>query len=768
MLRKESHVDVVVIGGGMAGVSAAVAAARLGSRVALITNRPVLGGNSSSEIRVWVVGATAHGRQKFARETGIMGELFLENQFRNPEGNPYYWDQVVLDLVRSEPRIDLYLNTDVRIVETDDTKKLVSSVTGWTMGSELETKFRAPIFVDCTGDGLVGHLAGADYRVGREASFEYGESLAPESADQMLLGSSMFFYTKDAGIPVPFVPPLIAKDISNTPIPENRIIRTGDNGCDYWWIEWGGHLDTVHDNEVIRDELWSVVFGIWDYIKNSGHFSAQNLTLEWAGSLPGKREYRRFQGDYTLTEPDILNQKSFDDAVAFGGWSIDLHPVEGVYAASPGAMQIYSNGIYEIPFRSLYSRNIKNLLFAGRNISASHVAFGSTRVMATCAAVGQAAGTAAHLCETRKITPSHLAKSHLQLLLTTLHREDAPTINKNVNDDADLVRAASVIASSELKLIDTLNQEGEETLFRVSSDLGLVIPVNPCLDSISFEGSVDSDTSVRIELWETGKPQNFIPSKFITFQVVFVKKGERVQFGANFDWHPEAPCNAFVIVRKNPEVSLRLLDGHPYGLMCLIKKSEEDPVFDQKIPDLENQPLTDWSARELRRRCFAVKVTPSSQAYLARNIQDGIQRPLGGPHLWSSKLIPSPDELEANPEYLELSWEEPQTISSVRIIFNDDVDLDLINLHHHKTPFRTIPELVEKYQLELLVADETGENWLEVASEENNRHRHKVHDFPAKFASKLRLRVQRTCGSPYVQIVAVKAFSKESGRNRLA
>ncbi|WP_139202037.1 FAD-dependent oxidoreductase, partial [Curtobacterium sp. MCBA15_016] len=243
--------DVVVVGGGLAGVSAAVAAARLGSSVALVTNRPVLGGNSSSEIRVWVVGATAHGTQRFARETGIMGELFLENQYRNPQGNAIYWDQVVLDLVRAEPDVHLHLNTDVRTVTTVDDETgapRIASVTGWTMGSEIETTFTAPVFLDCTGDGLVGALAGASYRIGREGRDEHGEEWAPEQPDDELLGSSIFFSTHDTGRPEKFVPPSIAKDLSTTPILANRAIKTGDNGCNYWWIEWGGELDTVTEN----------------------------------------------------------------------------------------------------------------------------------------------------------------------------------------------------------------------------------------------------------------------------------------------------------------------------------------------------------------------------------------------------------------------------------------------------------------------------------------------------------------------------------------
>jgi hypothetical protein len=377
MQRASVATDVTVIGGGLSGVCAAIAAARLGRRVALVQNRPVLGGNSSSEIRVWVCSATAHGTQRYARETGIMGELFVENQYVNQEGNPYLWDLVVLEAVRREPNIDLYLNTDVHHLAMADAGT-IASVTGWQMGSERELTFTSPVFLDCTGDGLIGYLAGAEYRVGREARAEHGESLAPEVADANVLGSTILFYTKDAGRPVPFVAPSFAIDIARTSIPEKRIIRSGDNGCAYWWIEWGGELDTIHDNETIRNELWGVIYGIWDYIKNSGKFpDADTMTLEWVGSIPGKRESRRLMGDHVLTQHDVLDQVRFEDTVAFGGWSIDIHPPQGVYAYQTASSHTFADGVYEIPYRSLYSRNVDNLLFAGRNLSATHVAFAS-------------------------------------------------------------------------------------------------------------------------------------------------------------------------------------------------------------------------------------------------------------------------------------------------------------------------------------------------------------------------------------------------------
>jgi len=763
MQQRTSTTDVVVIGGGLAGVSAAVAAARLGSSVALITNRPVLGGNSSSEVRVWVVGATAHGTQRFSRETGIMGELFLENQYRNAEGNPHYWDQVVLDLVRAEPNLTLHLNTDVRTVTMAPGGDTIHSVIGWTMGSELETTFHAPVFLDCTGDGLIGHLAGADYRIGRESRAEYGEEWAPEEADDELLGSSLFFYTKDAGRPSRFVPPSIAKDIASTPILANRVIRTGDNGCDYWWIEWGGELDTVTDNERIRDELWGVVFGIWDHIKNSGEFDAENLTLEWVGSLPGKREYRRFVGDHTLTQNDILGQTEFADAVAFGGWSIDLHPVEGVYADRAGAQQRYSAGTYGIPYRSLYSRNIDNLLFAGRDISASHVAFGSTRVMATCSTQGQAAGTAASLVARLGVSPRALGRDHLDALLTTLAREDAPVVGLRVDDPDDLARRATVTATSTREELTTL-ADATGDRYPLVRDVALVLPVDPRLDTVAFAVDAPEGTELQVELWTTGKPQNYAPIEHVLSTTARVPAapadGGPALATARFDWEPDAPCNAVVVVRAAADASLLLAGDRPYGVLALERRLAADAGFDRHIPEEDGQPVTDWVARKLRRRSFAFAASPATRAYRAENAVGGYQRPYGGPQLWSSALLDG-DGAAGEPESIRLDWAEPVVLGSVRIVFNDDVDEDLVNLHHHRTDFDVVPELVTDYRLEARVDGE----WTTVAEVAGNRHRHRIHDLRPVTADALRLTALATGGARFVSVHALKAYSEPSGRS---
>lgn len=754
--------SVVVIGGGLAGTCAAIAAARLGATVSLVTNRPVLGGNSSSEIRVWVVGATAHGTQRFSRETGIMGELFLENQYRNPEGNAVYWDQVVLDAVRAEPNIHLHLNTDVHDVETSTDGCTVVAVSGWNMQTETWTRFTAPVFADCTGDGLVGALAGASYMTGREGRDQFGEEWAPDKPDGEFLGSSMFFYTKDAGSPQRFVAPNIAKDITTTPIPANRIIHTGDNGCDYWWIEWGGQLDIVRDSDRIRDELLGVIYGIWDYIKNSGRFDADNLTLEWVGSIPGRREYRRFIGDHVLTQSDLMEQRRFDDAVAFGGWSIDLHPVEGMYAADPGARQRYSNGPYQIPFSSLYSRDIGNLLLAGRDISATHIAEGSARVMATCAIEGQAVGTAAVLMGRQGADARALDQSPGRLQQILL-REDASVLGVTAADPDDLLADATASASSTQEQIRTGPTTGTMSL---DDDVAVVVPVDPRLDEIAFLVDVAEPTDLSVELWTTGQPQNYVPVDRLDSRTLTLAAGQNQWARTRLGWRPDEPCNGVVVIRHNPAVALHLTGDYPYGLMMLRHKGPGDKGFDPRIPDEPDQLLTTWIARTERGRVPVLEASPRTDAYRPGRVLDSYQRPWGGPHMWASQATGVPGRPEGGhlrvDEWLELALPEPREIASVRVVLNDDVDADLINLHHHRTPYPVVPTLVSDYRLEGHAPDG---RWTVLGNVEANRHRHVVHDIAPVVVDRLRLVVTATNGAPYATISAVKAYAEPSGRS---
>lgn len=458
MEQKHLQTDIAVVGGGMAGVCCAIAAARSGAQVVLVHDRPMLGGNSSSEIRMHICGADCSGARNDtdARETGILEELRLEDTVHNPQRSASMWDILLYDRVRTEPNITLLLNTychGVRMASPSRIAALLAS----NLLSETEYTISAKIFVDCSGDGRLGKEAGAQFRTGREGRNEFGETLAPPRPDNKRLGSTILFITRQHNHPMPFVPP---QWITRFPTCNHLPYRHHNSWeYGYWWVEFGGSLDTITDGDLIRDKLLAFALGVWDHIKNSGqHPQSANWALEWIGFLPGKRESRRFVGEYVLNQRDIERGELFEDGVAYGGWPIDLHPPEGILSKEPPAQQIRVP-LYNIPLRCLYSRNVQNLLFAGRNISATHVAFGSTRVMGTCSVMGQAVGTAAALCVREGILPFEL-KPHITALQQMLLKADAYIIGVTNSDKYDLARSAEVIASSETpegKAINVIN-----------------------------------------------------------------------------------------------------------------------------------------------------------------------------------------------------------------------------------------------------------------------------------------------------------------------
>ena len=296
-------------------------------------------------------------------------------------------------------------------------------------------------------------------RSGREARSVFSESLAPEKADDHTLGSSILFTSRRYDRPMSFRPPKWARKVKKEQL---RFRNTSSWEHGYWWIEWGGHLSTVRDNERVRFELLSIVLGVWDYIKNSGnHPDSRNWAMDWIGMLPGKRGSRRVNGDHVLTQHDLLGKNGdFADAVAIGGWPMDDHPPGGFDRPDlPPARQINTKEVYNIPLRALYSKNVANLLMAGRNISASHVAFTSTRVMATCGVIGQAVGTAAALCARYGLRPRKLYQDRKRLveLQQTLLRDDQTIKNLRNEDPADLARQARVKASDAFEHAEAAN-----------------------------------------------------------------------------------------------------------------------------------------------------------------------------------------------------------------------------------------------------------------------------------------------------------------------
>ncbi len=432
----KTDTDFCVVGGGMAGVCAAVAAARHGAKTVLVQDRPMLGGNASSEVRMWICGAQG----EHVKEAGILEEIQLENMRWNPGMQYNIWDHILINFVQRQENLKLLLNCTCDNVTTENDR--IQSVSAWQLTTQKRYEIHASYYADCSGDSIL-RFSGAEYRSGREARDEFNESHAPETADNKTMGNSVLIQTKGTNRHRPFEAPPWAHVFEAKGF--HRSLNPRDN---FWWMEYGGELDTIADAEEIRDELLKMAYGVWDLLKNSKKGIGRDFDIEWIGVLPGKRENIRYVGDHILTQNDVEKQGKFDDMVAYGGWSMDDHNPAAFYYQ--GAPTIFHPAPcpYGIPFRCLYSKNIRNLYFAGRNISATHMAMSSTRVMATCAIEGQAVGTAAAIGVRNQLDPRGIYETRIPELQQTLMEDDCwlPWHTKAVND---LTSKARLQAESE-------------------------------------------------------------------------------------------------------------------------------------------------------------------------------------------------------------------------------------------------------------------------------------------------------------------------------
>ncbi len=686
--------DLVVVGGGLAGVCAAISAARSGLQVSLIQDRPVLGGNSSSEVRLWILGATSHmgNNNRWARESGVINEIMIENLHSNKEGNPIIFDSILLDKVKKEKNISLFLNTCIYHVDKLD-NDTISSVIGYCSQNETKYIFHSKLFSDCSGDGIVGFLSGAAFRMGAESSDEFGEKFAPSSEYGELLGHSIYFYSKDTGMPVKYNPPSFALDVSKE-IPRYKSFNSKDFGCRLWWIEYGGRKDTVHDTEEIKWELWKVVYGVWNHIKNSGEFpEAENLTLEWVGMIPGKRESRRFEGDYMIIQQDIVEQRKHADAVAFGGWSIDLHPGDGVFSEKPGCNQWHSKGIYQIPYRSLYSRNITNLFFAGRIISASHVAFGSTRVMATSAYLGQAVGNAAYLCLQKNCTPKELyTLNHITELQSYLGKAGHFIPGVLPTDTDNLINQAQIVTSSELQL-SSLAGNGEWYILEES--IAQLLPIKSGkIPDFKFPIIGLEETKLDVEIRLSSKIGNFTPDVTIFKHSLDVVAGSN-ELVISSDYQLLEDQYVFFIIHKNSKVKVEYSDVRITGVLSVFNTINVAVSNYGKQEAPENIGIDSFDFWVPKRRPegknLAFSLSQPLMGFELANLTSLIQRPTFQTNAWVASLH------DDSPE-LRIKWEQKQTLQTLKICFDPDWDhpLESVLINH---PESIIPFCVQDVRI---------------------------------------------------------------------
>ena len=698
LTKIEKTFDLVVVGGGMAGVCCAITAARQGIKVALIQDRPVLGGNASSEVRLWVLGATSHmgNNNRWSREGGVIDEILVENTFRNKEGNPVLFDMVLVDKVLAEKNIELFLNTIVLDVEKSS-EKVISQVTAFNPQNQTEFTFKAELFADCSGDGIVSYLAGAAFRIGAEDKEEHLELFAPDKNEYgELLGHSIFFYMKDTGKPVSYVAPDFAlKDIESTipKVMKPEYFSTGHHGCKYWWLEYGGRIDTIHDTEAIKYELWKVVYGIWDYIKNSGKYpEAINYTLEWVGVIPGKRESRRFKGHYMLTQQDVIEQRNHYDSVAFGGWSIDLHPADGVYSAKNGCNQWHSKGVYPIPYRSYVSYDIDNLFIGGRLMSASHVAFGSSRVMCTSAHGGQAIGMSAALCKKDKkkpadfILPEEVKKIQRALIATGQY---IPQLK--LNEFGGLAAKAEISTSSELKLSEI--KKGD-SYFQLNYPVAMLLPLKDKVPHIQFIAKSEEETTIDIQIRTSLKKFNFTPDAILFQKTYNIAKGEQ-PIEIEFDELGIEKGYYFICIMKNPAVQLAESNELITGVMSVFNYQNPAVSNYGKQTPPENIGVDTFELwcpiRRPKGKNLAMKFNPALESFSSVNLRSELFRPVVESNAWVA------DMNDANPT-ITLQWENAQWIKEITLFFDTDSDhaMENVQMGHHDS---AMPFCVKEYEI---------------------------------------------------------------------
>lgn len=432
--------DVVVVGGGIAGCTAALTAARLGSRVALIQDRPVLGGNASKEIGLSPRGET--------------GDLIRELAERTPDG-----DIAARLILEAEPNVSVFVEHRVVMVSTEGS--VITSVVTRETRSGLESRFSATTFIDCSGIAILGHLAGAETMTGQEGRDQYGEPSAPEHGDAMHHGNTLFFRTRMADHPVPFpdVPwaTEVSKDYANLsgqlsqpgvenapgpkpgqnpaedPVFDFSSVEPGTNPlmafpATHFW-EYGQWLDLYKESEHVRDHLMRALYGTFSNVKNLDPDNYANLEFDWVAYVAAQGEFDRYKGDHVLTENDIRDHTEFADAVVRNDGAFCLHypnqPDEGEYdfRLKDWVWDTRDAKPYAIPFRCLYSSNVDNLMMAGKHISVTHIAGSSTKFMGNGGQHGAAVGVAAFLCQKYSTTPRGLYENHLEEL-----RELATTI----------------------------------------------------------------------------------------------------------------------------------------------------------------------------------------------------------------------------------------------------------------------------------------------------------------------------------------------------
>lgn len=720
-VKTEGPYDTVVVGGGLAGTFAAVASARHGCKTALIQNRPVLGGNTSDEILVEPQGDTTR-EPLDPREGGIIEEI---------RGPAEVYSERMLALCRAEPNLALFLDTHATGVEMAEPRR-IGAVTAIATTTKQRLRFPARTIVDCTGDGSIGFWAGAEWRHGREPRSMYNETRAPEAEDGRTMGGTLRYATEKTDEPVAFRGAdwahrfLRCEDFTTGRHPKLEF------GGWQWVIEYGGQRNTYADAEEIRDELLRIIWGMWDHAKNHCEKLAEDsplYRLTWVSHVVGKRESRRIIGDYVMTEHDIARQTLFPDRVSYGGWGIDIHPPGGFYDTEPPAT--FSHKVkFSVPFRSLYSKDVDNLMMAGRCISVSHAALGATRVMITCGLQGQAVGTAAAFCQRLEATPRAVGQTHIAAVQQQLLKDGCYLIDLPNQDPRDLALGARATASSVAPPIKIDPPKPNAHSFTCDRAVSFKIEKDRIgRFSVLLHSENPAPTRARLALRAAATPGDFSATEDIASAEATVPPRSNgwvtfdldaaVKPGFHYAWMPKTAGLSWALSGTFiPDTGRAYRSGkndwHPSGETYAFKIDEV--VTAAEADSLEAAPA------------------PPADMFAPSNAINGFARAIRGvPNSWR------PDPKASGPHWLELDFGKAVTLDTAHV------------------SFQSKEMRANDFRLEA----SRGEKWETLAEFRANAERRRVIAFPTATASKLRLVILNA--EPNMGICEIRAYCEKGG-----
>ena len=730
--------DVIVAGGGPGGVPAAIAAARMGAKVLLIHNRPILGGNASSEIGVPSLGAeVAHPR---AREGGIAEEIMRLRDRESEEISE--WTNPMEALVAAEPNITVVRNSHVCDAEMES-ESVIRGVIAQDLLTLCKTRYTGKFFIDCTGDAWIGYYAGAKFRYGREAQYQHGESIAPEVADTLSMSgcvsSGNLPYMVDAGVETPFVlPPWCVKLAED----EENFGRSIKGPFVHWWMEAPNDYDDIWDGEEARDTLMTILMSSWDHMKNhwAKKDTLKNYKLNISGIINGRRESRRLIGDYILTQDDCTSGRTFEDTVSYSGWALDIHHPKGIFSGKEGPIYCAVGvPIVKIPYRCLYSKNIENLFCAGRNISTTHIALGTVRVQLTIMTLGQAVGTAAALCLKHNETPRGIYERHIKELQQLLIKNDQYIPGFKNEDEGDPCLTAKVTASS------VSTTELFRRTFGVEGDL---VPLDRPRATVSAIAKKYGNEFKALYLKLYSSNPEPIP---VTIHACAE---------GNLDTAPNlgSIITAQAMVPPMQEgwvefpVDLKI-DRNTTGEYLRIWIDQTDGLYWRSIENLslyrqvgEMGEDGTWKIKTGKGYNAAVKIPQDVYADCSpENVINGHSRILSKDiYEWVS------DPEQELPQWIELAFEQAVDINTVGIVFDTDMTNPSTCIGYK---FPEVSTCVKDYTVEVY----DGAAWHKVADITDNFMRKSNHRFDTVKAEKLKVTVLKTCGSPSARITEIRS-----------